>query len=376
MSWLIYRHISPSGKSYIGQTKNLTRIRFRNGQGYKHCTVFYNAIEKYGWDSFVTEILEEDIPTQEKANDREKYWIQYYHSLASENGYNLTEGGQNSGGINSYKPVVQIDMKSLQEVARFRGLIEAQNATGVDRSQIAHCCDRQEGCISAQGYYWAWERDYSSEWKPQELIPIDYSFAEVGVVQIDMRTLKVVGTYDSIAKASAKTGIAACNITMATQFQTYRSAGGYFWVRSEEYADSWQPPVYIKNRPILQLDKNSYKIVKKYFNLTEVKQSFKENVVQVSRCLERKARTAYGFCWCYKDEYSENWAPISAYQRQRYRSVICVETKQHYHSIKEAVLSLSEDLSLQGRRTGILRACQGKAQTYGGYHWKFEENEK
>ena len=56
----IYRYISPSNKNYIGQTtKSLKERAKNNGNGYKNCSVFYNAILKYGFKNFKIEILGE-----------------------------------------------------------------------------------------------------------------------------------------------------------------------------------------------------------------------------------------------------------------------------------------------------------------------------
>ena len=53
----IYRYISPSNKNYIGQTtKSLKERAKNNGNGYKNCSVFYNAILKYGFKNFKIEI--------------------------------------------------------------------------------------------------------------------------------------------------------------------------------------------------------------------------------------------------------------------------------------------------------------------------------
>ena len=50
--WLVYTHISPSNKYYIGITSQNVKKRWRNGNGYKDSVKFYNAIKKYGWDDF------------------------------------------------------------------------------------------------------------------------------------------------------------------------------------------------------------------------------------------------------------------------------------------------------------------------------------
>lgn len=91
--YYIYKHTSPSGKSYIGQTFRLVE-REREHQNTNHCPSFRGAIDKYGWDNFTHEILEDGL-TLEEANEREEYYISFYNSLLP-NGYNLRSGGNNS----------------------------------------------------------------------------------------------------------------------------------------------------------------------------------------------------------------------------------------------------------------------------------------
>lgn len=66
--------------------------RWRKGEGYKKCVLFYRAIQKYGWDNFEHTILEKNIDSQEKANEKETYYIKLYHTYVEDpecNGYNL-----------------------------------------------------------------------------------------------------------------------------------------------------------------------------------------------------------------------------------------------------------------------------------------------
>lgn len=101
--WTIYCHKNKiNNKRYIGQTSqdNLNN-RWKNGQGYKpkigdNNTKFYNAIQKYGWDNFQHIILEDNITSLDKANQRQQYWISYYNTFNNDNkGYNMTPGGNN-----------------------------------------------------------------------------------------------------------------------------------------------------------------------------------------------------------------------------------------------------------------------------------------
>ena len=103
-TYTIYKHTNIiNGKSYIGLTCQKVTNRWKNGFGYTKETqpVFYSAIQKYGWENFSHEILEKEIPTLEQANQREQYWIAYYHTWVYDpycNGYNTTQGGDGNLG--------------------------------------------------------------------------------------------------------------------------------------------------------------------------------------------------------------------------------------------------------------------------------------
>lgn len=98
--WLVYCHTNKiNGKKYIGITSKKAERRWCNGKGYAIQQVKFNkAIQKYGWDNFTHEILEENIPTLEEANKLEKHYIELYDTY--NNGYNSTIGGD---GTNGYK---------------------------------------------------------------------------------------------------------------------------------------------------------------------------------------------------------------------------------------------------------------------------------
>lgn len=83
-----------NGKMYIGQTCQKPEKRWNEGRGYK-TGVFSKAIEKYGWENFEHIILETGL-TGEEADNRERYYIQKYHTWIQDeqcNGYNSEKGG-------------------------------------------------------------------------------------------------------------------------------------------------------------------------------------------------------------------------------------------------------------------------------------------
>lgn len=93
-NYLIYKHTSPSGKSYIGQTNNYNKRCNHHRSVSSNCRVFTNAIKYYGWDNFTHEILHKNLSLEE-ANELESICI-LEHNTLSPNGYNLKTGGLNS----------------------------------------------------------------------------------------------------------------------------------------------------------------------------------------------------------------------------------------------------------------------------------------
>lgn len=129
-NYLIYKHTSPSGKSYIGQTNNYDR-RNRAHQNLKSgCRFFRNAIQKYGWDNFTHEIIADNL-SHDEANKLEEQYIEEYNTLVP-NGYNLTTGGNSRLLSDETKQL-------LSEIAKQNMTEEKKNSirqvrTGVPRS--------------------------------------------------------------------------------------------------------------------------------------------------------------------------------------------------------------------------------------------------
>ena len=96
MKGYIYKHTSPSGKSYIGQTiRPELEMRWRRGKGYKTETAIGKAIKKYGWGNFTHEIISEiDFEDISELNQLEEDLILKLNTLVP-NGYNLTTIGSN-----------------------------------------------------------------------------------------------------------------------------------------------------------------------------------------------------------------------------------------------------------------------------------------
>lgn len=101
--YCIYMHKNLiNNKIYIGMTNDVKR-RWRNGGiEYHSCVRFYQAIKKYGFDSFAHIILKDNL-TKDQAYKLEKHCIKLYRSNDKEIGYNISEGG-NGGKVYDVHP--------------------------------------------------------------------------------------------------------------------------------------------------------------------------------------------------------------------------------------------------------------------------------
>ncbi len=103
---IVYAHISPSNKLYIGISHKTLKERSGNGANY-YSLYFRNAIKKYGWDNFKHITLIENI-TWDMAIECEKYLIAKYQTNNPKYGYNLTNGGEGTFG---YKHTSETKLK-------------------------------------------------------------------------------------------------------------------------------------------------------------------------------------------------------------------------------------------------------------------------
>ncbi len=96
-NYIVYMHISPSGKRYIGITCRKPEKRWQNGHNYKNNEYFSKAIKKYGWDNFEHIIVARGL-TEEEAKWLEIELIREFDSTNQEKGYNITLGGESGNG--------------------------------------------------------------------------------------------------------------------------------------------------------------------------------------------------------------------------------------------------------------------------------------
>jgi group I intron endonuclease len=97
-------------KKYIGADKNNNPNYFGSGVKIK------SAIKKYGKNNFKKEIIEECDDSDLYA--REKYWIDYYDAVNSNDFYNLAEGGRGGNQLNNPE-VFEKWKKNIPDISKY-----------------------------------------------------------------------------------------------------------------------------------------------------------------------------------------------------------------------------------------------------------------
>lgn len=97
--YIVYEHIFPNNKRYIGITCRSPKKRWKGGKyGYLHNRYMINAISKYGWENVKHNILFEDL-TKEEAENKEIELIAEFDLTNREKGYNIETGGKSANRI-------------------------------------------------------------------------------------------------------------------------------------------------------------------------------------------------------------------------------------------------------------------------------------
>ena len=90
---IIYRHVFPNGKCYVGKTERTIKERtYKTFKAYRKHKILWDAIQHFGVDSITTEVLH--TAPVECLSTLEQIAIRQYRSHISQNGYNGTWGGE------------------------------------------------------------------------------------------------------------------------------------------------------------------------------------------------------------------------------------------------------------------------------------------
>lgn len=153
--FIVYSHVNKiNGKVYIGITSQIPQNRWRNGEGYINCPIFYRAIKKYSWEGFEHNILYQNLSNNE-ACEIEAELIYYYKSLGiSYNVYDSSDGiGKSSSRkINIYN-VNGTFIKSCESIH------QAAIEFNTSESGIYYCATKYGGATRWKDFIFLFESE-------------------------------------------------------------------------------------------------------------------------------------------------------------------------------------------------------------------------
>lgn len=197
-----------NGQIYVGATTKDLKQRIndhinKSDKDYNH--KFQKAILEFGKENFIWDQIDTAISLNDLALKESKY-IEECDSFR--NGYNSDRGG----GIK--KTIYQFNSTG-ELMNTFDSLSEASNTTAVSEGSISHASlgDRK----TSNGFYWTYTNTFDLKEDSRKK-------------KVEQRSLehKSINTFDSIAEASAVTGINKCSIAKCCRKER-KKAGGFLW---------------------------------------------------------------------------------------------------------------------------------------------------
>ena len=261
-----------NGKCYIGQTSIGLEHRWA-----QHCSAakygckfrLYLAINKYGKENFSIELIEECAA--DDLNQREIYWINYYHSNDRALGYNMTLGGEGR---------VKFDHELILQLWK----------DGLTTSQIAEKleCDKSNIWLHLKN-----EQIYDPEDGRMRACNLN----KKPVCQYDMKG-NFIARHDSIKSASDSVGIPYYGISNCCNSKQW-TAGGYCWAYEGE-----QVNIHVSKtskKVVLQYTLDD-ELVAEHESMREIREKLHIDLSGVIDCCKHRRLSYKGYIWKYKHE--------------------------------------------------------------------------
>lgn len=220
-TYLVYKHVAPNGKVYIGITSQDPEQRWHGGSNYSGQSYLYNAIKKYGWDSFKHVIIREGL-TEEEAKIAERKLIKHYDSRNRSKGYNITPGG---------------DISPMKDLAVRKKSSESHKGKKQSIEQRLKQSLRQKGKIVSDETKRRTSESVKRLWQDPEFIAktaAGYKYRPVVAYDKDGNS---VGRFSSLKEANQSTGVDFRNIQACCKGRK-KTAGGYVWRYADEQVNT------------------------------------------------------------------------------------------------------------------------------------------
>lgn len=375
--WLLYQHTSPSGKVYIGITSNTPKQRWREGAGYKDCTIFYKAIQKYGWANIYHEILLEGR-TESEIKYAEKYLIRWYkiHGLS----YNITDGGDGSLGLvfsqetrekmrlkklgkpltEAHKEKIRKNAEKLKGIPRTpevkQKLHEANKGKKPAPQTMEALCEYNRLHPMTQERIDKMHEGARRAGYATQIAVLNRNRESIGIKhrkRIVMLSLRgdYIKEFNGAKFAELETGAARSSIAKCCK-GTQSKAGGYLWMYEEDYS-KYKEEGSLKEILQQMVYSSTHRAPRsiEWRKLKSLSLKGIDNRSEVTKeCMTQRS--------------------IEATSKPLMQMTMAEEPIAVFYSVREASRKTQKGFN------SISRCCNGKAESFQGFKWKFISKEE
>ena len=364
----IYKIVNDiNDKVYIGQTRKTISTRWNQHiyDSKKSDNILYKAFRKYGSDKFHIIKIEKIRSSSKdelisKLNKREIFWIKNYNSY--KDGYNMTIGGDTGLFEKEKKKIIEYSMNGCF-IRFYDSISDAEESNNYNN--ISACCNKKVPYIVNKIYRFIDDplTETEIEWY-KRTYPTIYQYDYLG---------NLINTYDFIYESKEwleehSLNFNSANITACCAGKV-PSANGFVWRKYPDKFDTYNIPKRHLKKIIEQRDIFTGRLIATYNSFPEIKE--KLNLPSYSRivdCCNKKAKTAYGFCWNYFGYFNPNDIinnGVNIYEQYSNDGKLL----NIFYSKKEIEENLCRKISLNN----INSVCYGHNKTAYGYIWKMKE---
>lgn len=394
---IVYRRISPSGKSYIGITiheDSRQRKWFNSSVPYtKVGSKIDRARDKYGAENFqYTVITRIACPNKKERvkelisflKEREVFWIKHFDSF--NNGYNSTPGGDFISTNKDTTEYLVFDIKGNLVFDDFGRTAIAQ-LTGYSKGTISRASKSELPVIDRK--YFIFEKETFTE---ERLFSTLQKFRNTYNKDREVVQLNIDGTLvkEFINAREAATDIlknpnASGQIIMLCQgtLKSAKTLGGYLWKFKDDYnidkIDKYRVARAGTHRPVVQLSIEGG-LIKVWETATAAAESFgNKSSGHISQiCKGRvgpngKRRDLYkGYRWMFKEEYEEmisHGEELPPLHNGHHKSVVQMDMNDNYINRFESLKVAEKETKCDS--SCISKCCRGELNYFKGFKWMY-----
>ena len=195
--YIVYKHISPNGKEYIGMTRNLKKRWEGNGCSYKKNSEFRNDIMKYGWDNFQHIIVKDGLSVNEASKLEDELIVDAMNRGVA---YNISRGGI-GGAHPAWNKGIPLSKEQIEKLraANLGKIMSEEARRKIGKASRGHIVsDETRRKIGDKNRGKKHSKEHTSKWIKSNM----WRFHRVEIKKDGI----FVGTYESIREAARSIG--------------------------------------------------------------------------------------------------------------------------------------------------------------------------